>query len=336
MSGAAKKNSVTLEMKKPKVFYSNEAWEKIQHLINKTSKEVSGFGPVRILQDGSLYVIDAIMRKQEGSGGSTDMDEESVAEIPYLFREIEHDFLLWWHSHPTFNVYMSGIDKDTIHELGQHGAPLLASCFNQKGEVFTALYMKDAVQVPWGDPQPLYWEQLETRFYLREDPRKEAWDAEFSENFKEKKYNYTSTYATHQWQAGKVWCPEKQGYVWPEQKGDTGKKTEAKEGGKAEEKEPEALIEDLRDMEDIESRLSKHFIMEHSAHFTREEIKILERDAGLTDESVNALLLSGMRPHEIVNFVQSGWTDPEELLADWIGLDAVENPPEEPTRKELQ
>lgn len=116
-----------------------KVFEKIMYWINKASpNEVSGFGSLDFdVETREFTVRDAILLKQEVSGGSAEIDDAAIAKAMYEMRE-EPNALKWhWHSHPTFGVFWSGTDENLIRQLGQQGW-IVATVFNCKRESRTA------------------------------------------------------------------------------------------------------------------------------------------------------------------------------------------------------
>lgn len=104
-----------------KVVLSALANEKLKHYIDCIEYEISGLGLVEKRDDGSLYVPDIFLLKQEVSGAETDLDSHAVAE--FVDEKLQdpdfpiENLKLWWHSHVRMGVFWSGTDVATINRL---------------------------------------------------------------------------------------------------------------------------------------------------------------------------------------------------------------------------
>ena len=126
---------------KPKVIINKTELEKIKWYVNKCPVEISGLGNVVKLEDGSLYVNKIYLLEQECSSVDTELDDEAVAKLLFESYRDEGQLLFWWHSHHTMDVFWSATDYEAIEELGKNGM-IVASVFNKKGEIRTAIYSK--------------------------------------------------------------------------------------------------------------------------------------------------------------------------------------------------
>ena len=163
------------------------------HWVHKADFEVSGFGKVRRRDDGHFEVVDAYLLKQEGTGTTTDIDEQALAKLLYTTKDVEGDLRWWWHSHVKMNVFWSGTDKETIMELGAQGW-IVATVFNQKNEYRSALAYKAEYDItsPWGKVLKNNTEMvddidMEVSYDVDVEQLKQ-WDDEFTTNVTEKKY----------------------------------------------------------------------------------------------------------------------------------------------------
>ena len=171
----------------------NLVHKKIMHWVNKTDREVSGFG--KLYWDGEnkvFTVTDVWLLKQEVGSTHTDIDEVSLAKLMYQTKDMPGDLRFWWHSHVNMPVFWSGTDTETIKKLGGRGW-IVASVFNKKEEIRTAFCHKTT----WmGLDDTKLVDELPT-FILDPDINQEmlnAWDKEFDTNVEVK--TYTPTYGT--------------------------------------------------------------------------------------------------------------------------------------------
>jgi|TARA_Y100000310_G_scaffold87472_1_gene84311 hypothetical protein len=78
--------------------------------------EIGGMAIMQDIEDGML-VTNPVILKQTVSGGSCDLDKESLANY-YTKAAMKHGDVrfLWWHSHGDSSVFFSDIDSTTISE----------------------------------------------------------------------------------------------------------------------------------------------------------------------------------------------------------------------------
>ena len=72
--------------------------EKIMHWVNKSDKEVSGFGRCKYDKDTNTFEIThAYLLKQEVGSAHTDIDEDAIADLMVDTRNDEGELKWWWH-----------------------------------------------------------------------------------------------------------------------------------------------------------------------------------------------------------------------------------------------
>lgn len=179
-----------------------KVYEKIMHWINKSDKEVGGFGRVTWHPTtGVFWVEDAHLVEQEVSGATVDLDPNGVNRLAFKTRGQPGELKWWWHSHVAMSVFWSSTDKDTIKELGKHDW-CAATVFNQRREFRSAVGVKREVTQGYKDfftnqePQPTtsveIIDELAT-FVMDEDTDIAAWDEEFKRCVKERSYSSPKT-----------------------------------------------------------------------------------------------------------------------------------------------
>lgn len=177
----------------PKVVIENLVYRRIMHWVNKSNHEVSGLGIVVVEPEGVLRVTHAMLLPQVNGPTHTDIEPEDAARMLYKCKDIPGDLRFWWHSHVDMNVFWSGTDIDTIKKVGQ-GGWFLSTVFNKKREMLSAFYSIDGTKTPWGS-YPLFQDKLETKVEPYVDQFTEQWDAEYTENVKERKpYSHFQQY----------------------------------------------------------------------------------------------------------------------------------------------
>jgi len=182
---------------KPKVIIDEAVAAKVNHFVHKSNYEVSGLGIVRVLDNGTLHVVDTVLLPQKNGSTHTDIEPEDVCKLMYEMRDIEGHLKWWWHSHVDMGVFWSGTDMDTMKKFGA-GGWVLSTVFNKKGEKRSAYYSKDSISTPWGQSD-LFLDELETIIKKPDDSRIAEWDAEYEANVK---VAYTPMTGTSRWWDG--------------------------------------------------------------------------------------------------------------------------------------
>lgn len=104
-----------------KVILSQLAAKKMKYYIDCIGYEISGIGLVEKRENGTLYVPDIFLLKQEVTGAETDLDSTAVGE--FINEKLQdpdfpvENLKLWWHSHVNMAVFWSGTDNATINRL---------------------------------------------------------------------------------------------------------------------------------------------------------------------------------------------------------------------------
>ena len=166
---------------KPKVYFRRDALEKIKYFVDKCSVECSGFGTVE-KHKGYYIVTDVMLLPQRNGATSTEIDAEDMNRALYTLRNAPGELNFWWHSHVNMGVFWSGTDDATIKQIGEQGW-CLATVFNKKNEMRSAVFIKNAIPDPVF-AQDLFLDELENHI-LANKPSQEilnAWDAEYKKN----------------------------------------------------------------------------------------------------------------------------------------------------------
>ena len=124
----------TFELKSLKegvVYISSVAKKKLDAYIRHCDYEISGLGIVDVHED-IITVEDVFIIKQSCTSGSTDIDDDAVAE--FLAQNIDwiDKMKLWWHSHCNMATFWSGTDTGTIEKFSNNW--MLSIVGNKKGE----------------------------------------------------------------------------------------------------------------------------------------------------------------------------------------------------------
>jgi len=168
----------------------SDVYKKVMHWIQRAKGEVSGLGKVQVI-DGQFFVTSAILLKQSNTGSTTEITPEAVGKAMFELKDDPGHLNWWWHSHVDFNVFWSGTDMKTIHELGKHGW-FLSTVLNKMEDKRTSYYQKGNDFIP-----QVFIDKVPTTVssYVDEDVSKE-WDKDFDSKVIEKTFP-TATYAPY-------------------------------------------------------------------------------------------------------------------------------------------
>lgn len=113
---------------------------KIWYYVDKCPKEISGLGKVIRLDDGTFHVTKVYLLQQECTAVETELDDKAISQLLFESKDDPGELLFWWHSHVNMNVFWSGTDMNTIHQLGKSGL-IISTVYNKKREHRTSLYV---------------------------------------------------------------------------------------------------------------------------------------------------------------------------------------------------
>jgi proteasome lid subunit RPN8/RPN11 len=130
-----------------KIKYASHVWDKIRTWVEMTKEEISGMGCVRREKDGSFYIYDVFLLKQENTGAFTDIDDEALMSLMWEMDQLDeedngtryNDLKYWWHSHANMSTFWSGQDERCIQTKLQHANWWLSTVHNIKGDTTTRL-----------------------------------------------------------------------------------------------------------------------------------------------------------------------------------------------------
>lgn len=145
---------VSQKMKAPdsmKIKYASHVWDKIRTWVEMTKEEISGMGCVRREVDGSLYVYEVYLLKQDNTSAFTDIDDEALMALMWELQELDDtdngtrydDLKYWWHSHNNMSTFWSGQDEKCIQQKLQHANWWLSTCHNIRNDITTRLDIAD-------------------------------------------------------------------------------------------------------------------------------------------------------------------------------------------------
>ena len=130
------------------ILYSQDAYLKMNFLVDHYSTEVGWYGLVEKLSDKLYRVYDVKLCKQYVNGGKVDTEDEDTLEFfdSLTDDEIEH-MHFQAHSHVNFSTVASGVDlanqHDVLKNMGKSGFYIF-QIWNKKGDINTYLYDVDA------------------------------------------------------------------------------------------------------------------------------------------------------------------------------------------------
>lgn len=95
---------------------TGKAWSKMCNYLRLSEGEIGGL--IIVNDSDGILVEDIFLPKQVVSGGSVKLDmasamTELVNEKPELLAKVKG----WWHTHPSFGCFWSGVDNDTSNRL---------------------------------------------------------------------------------------------------------------------------------------------------------------------------------------------------------------------------
>ena len=152
------------------IIYEERAYRKIMYWVDKATGEVSGFGYLKVNDDGDIVVYDAFLVEQDCTGSNTEMTDEGVAKAmvdAHGAGELDN-MKLWWHSHADMDVFWSGTDEECIRSIG--GSKWwLSSVFNKKKKSKNRIDVFRPMQMTTDDlPLRVAYEEREVKRELRE------------------------------------------------------------------------------------------------------------------------------------------------------------------------
>lgn len=163
-----------------KILLTNEVAIKLKYYTHFAPGEVSGMAKTSINGDGDIVVVDIELFEQECTGGTTDIDDASMAKFMHLMSqrgESLKSWNLWWHTHANMNVFWSGTDTGTINAHKDAYDFLVSVVTNKKGEFLGRIDTFPKDLSPAAIDIPAKHEDLEVEIYMDTD-QVEAVDAQ--------------------------------------------------------------------------------------------------------------------------------------------------------------
>ena len=132
------------EQQKPVVKVARRAYLKMMAYAKAAPGEVSGMGIIEEI-DGSLFLSEVFICKQQAAGGGVELDQEDLGRIVTQMvvdgdDESPKMMRCWWHSHNDFGCFRSGTDTDTVDRLLGTMPYVVCVVVNKKGEYELTLY----------------------------------------------------------------------------------------------------------------------------------------------------------------------------------------------------
>lgn len=130
----------------PTVFYTDEAWESLWYIINKSKKEVGWLGLVDIFDDGDYLITDIYIPPQEVDAANTDIAPEAMATLAMQIIDEGKDpskLRYWGHSHVNMGVSPSHTDEKQVDEYLETADMFIRGIYNKRGESKVDVYDKN-------------------------------------------------------------------------------------------------------------------------------------------------------------------------------------------------
>ena len=139
----------------PSVFYTDEAWAKMQLTISHCQKEVGWVGLVERHGKNNFLITDIFVPSQEVTGATTNIDPNALIElVDQLTRDgLDPDKLRYWgHSHVTMDVTPSVTDERQVQEyvesIGDNDF-FIRGIYNKQGNSKVDVYIKHSEDMGW-------------------------------------------------------------------------------------------------------------------------------------------------------------------------------------------
>lgn len=125
------------DIKIPRVYYTPEVWNDIQHLVQSMTKEIGWWNTVEVTENGNYILTDTIIPEQWVSGGETDITKDTLAEAADELIEAGVDtskLLAWGHSHVNMGTTPSHTDVTTAMSFREDVPFLIRGIYNKRNE----------------------------------------------------------------------------------------------------------------------------------------------------------------------------------------------------------
>lgn len=132
--------------RKPRIFFTRQAYFEMMEYCRQAEGEVTGFGTV--VEDGdTLLVEEVFIVPQSATSAGVQVDGKALLDFMTWANEVGrpelvHTSKLWWHSHAKFDVFRSKTDNDTIDMLLGLQPYVLAVVGNRRSEYECSLHYK--------------------------------------------------------------------------------------------------------------------------------------------------------------------------------------------------
>lgn len=137
------------ENNKPIIYIDREIYNKIKYICDNVEIEVSGFG---ILESKNpLKITDFVIIKQESTIGTTDMDDDAIADFVEDWTEVGWQpwqlQRAWIHTHPSGVTNPSSVDMDTFKRCLGTGDFGIMIIFVKSGEIICNIHINSPIEV---------------------------------------------------------------------------------------------------------------------------------------------------------------------------------------------
>lgn len=127
----------SVEYAVPRVFFTAEVFEGIQHIVRTSPDEVAWFGLVTETERGDYLIDRLLIPEQIVTGASVDIGGEAINVLIHELLEQGEDpsrFRYHGHSHVNMSVQPSTTDQDHISEYLETSPWFIRSIHNKKGD----------------------------------------------------------------------------------------------------------------------------------------------------------------------------------------------------------
>ena len=180
------------EVESPVVFYTIEARQTINHLVESTSFEVAWFGLVREETPNEFVVYKIYIPEQEVTAASVDITADAVAEIANQILDDGEDpshMRYHGHSHVNMTVDPSGTDQEHMLDYIQDADWFIRSIHNKKGSERVDIFDKRVMLTHQCVASEVYeFAQTEEWFHkldaeIKRKVKKQAWKSVYGNSY---------------------------------------------------------------------------------------------------------------------------------------------------------
>jgi hypothetical protein len=128
---------IALDSPRPRLLFSQQAWQQMMQYIWQCDVEINGYGLVDRQLDGTLYVSRVFILDQTATEVSVESSGEALAAYASAMiasGDNPSRIRLQWHSHVHMPAYFSTTDQDNIERYGNGSDWMINLVANKRGE----------------------------------------------------------------------------------------------------------------------------------------------------------------------------------------------------------